>query len=732
MIESLSISKVATYGDQPEILTGLSKFNFIFGSNGTGKTTISRIIAETEGHKNCSVNWAGGMRLKALVYNCDFVDAYFKQATEIKGVFTLGKENIETLTKISNEKSALEGLEKQIRDLQTILDGKDGVNGKNGELKTLEENLKNKCWAQKQKHDYKLKGAFEGYRNSADRFKSKVIQELESNTAKLVPLTDLEKRAETIFGEIPSRERIVSRINITSLMEYETHPILSKRVLGKADVDIAGMIKKLGNSDWVRQGRQFYKENADICPFCQQETSDAFAKSLAEYFDETFELDSKTISDLEMNYKSVVSGLQQKIADIISTPSRFLNIEKLKLEKQLLDSKIDGNLQKLTSKIKEPSQHVELDSTDDVIKTIDKLIDEANTSTAQHNSTVDNITQERETLTEQVWKFILEELKIDLANYMNTKSELNSTIASLNEQISTKKTEKNQKVQEIRNLEKQTTSIQPTIDGINKLLRSFGFHGFSLAPAENEQYYKLIRADGRDATITLSEGERTFVTFLYFYHLLKGSDSEIGITDNRVVVFDDPVSSLDSEILFIVSSLIRELFEEVKHGNGHIKQIFVLTHNVYFHKEVSYNMTKQTSFWIVRKSPEFSTIKPYKDNPIKTSYELLWTEVKNRSKTNQIILQNVLRRILEQYFKIWAGINLGDIHEKFEGQSKLICKSLVSWIHDGSHSIPDDIYVSSDDASIDIYLSVFKEIFEKTKHIAHYKMMMGENFEEED
>lgn len=127
-------------------------------------------------------------------------------------------------------------------------------------------------------------------------------------------------------------------------------------------------------------------------------------------------------------------------------------------------------------------------------------------------------------------------------------------------------------------MEKQTTSIQPTIDGINTLLSSFGFKGFALAKAATGSSYKLIRSDGSDAKATLSEGEKTFVTFLYFYHLLKGSDSESGMTTDRIVVFDDPVSSLDSDILFIVSSLIKGLFDEARTGTGYIKQIFVLTH----------------------------------------------------------------------------------------------------------------------------------------------------------
>ena len=447
-------------------------------------------------------------------------------------------------------------------------------------------------------------------------------------------------------------------------------------------------------------------------------------------------MDSKAIDDLELNYKSETARLHQKIAEIISKPSRFLNVEKLRLEKQLLDSTIAGNLQKLADKKKEPSQFVELDTIANTITEINVLIDEANAYITQHNTAVDNITEERQILTAQVWRFLLEELKADLSDYKKTKSNLDSAIASLNTQISTKTMEKNQKIQEIRKLEKQITSIQPTIDAINALLKDFGFSGFSLAPAEGGPYYKLTREDGTDAKATLSEGERSFVTFLYFYHLLKGSHSESGATDNRVVVFDDPVSSLDSDILFIVSSLIRELFDDIWSDKGYIKQIFVLTHNVYFHKEVSYKpkgkkwaLFKPT-FWIVRKDSLLSTIKPYEDNPIKTSYELLWQDVKARS-TSNLTIQNTLRRILENYFKILGGINLDDVCERFEGKNKLLCRSLLSWLHDGSHSVHDDLYVSNGDATVETYLRIFKEIFDKSNHIAHYKMMMGEDFEEE-
>ena len=168
-----------------------------------------------------------------------------------------------------------------------------------------------------------------------------------------------------------------------------------------------------------------------------------------------------------------------------------------------------------------------------------------------------------------------------------------------------------------------------------------------------------MRSNGDDAQETLSEGEKTFVTFLYFYYLQKGSNTGVGISEDRVVVFDDPVSSLDSDVLFIVSHLIKDLYQK-----SQIKQIFVLTHNIYFHKEVTFykkrsdkKALKDETFWIIKKHNNHSVVNKNNDNPIKSSYELLWNEIRDRDqKFSSQMIQNVMRRIIENYFKIFRSI----------------------------------------------------------------------------
>jgi len=250
-----------------------------------------------------------------------------------------------------------------------------------------------------------------------------------------------------------------------------------------------------------------------------------------------------------------------------------------------------------------------------------------------------------------------------------------------------------------------------------------------LSEASEKGFYKIVREDLSEVKETLSEGEYTFITFLYFFQLLKGSLKDSGISKDTVVVFDDPISSLDSNVLFVVSNLIKEVIQDCKQSKNGIKQVFVLTHNIYFHKEVTSRFGKDKdkwrieTFWIVRKLGNKSNIIKHEGNPIKTTYELLWRELDILEEINKATIFNTLRRILEYYFKIIGGLDYEKCINDFDGEEKIICKSLVSWINDGSHFINDDLVVYVESESIEKYLNVFNTIFKCMGHESHYNMM---------
>jgi wobble nucleotide-excising tRNase len=189
-------------------------------------------------------------------------------------------------------------------------------------------------------------------------------------------------------------------------------------------------------------------------------------------------------------------------------------------------------------------------------------------------------------------------------------------------------------------------------------------------------------------------------------------------------------------VLFIVSSLLKEISKLIRKNEGNIKQLIVLTHNVYFHKEASFIDGKprednDTFYWFLRRDNNISSIQSFgKKNPIQNSYELLWRELKNWKESENkdlscMTIQNTMRRIIENYFKILCKKGDDRLIESFQDKGEQeICRSLICWINDGSHCIPDDLFVEHQESTIDKYFEVFKKIFVQMKHPEHYEAMM--------
>ncbi|MBS0905540.1 AAA family ATPase [Pantoea dispersa] len=735
MIESISLSNIATYQPDKSEVINLKKVNFIYGANGAGKTTISRLIEKPSLSIDSSITWLNNTPVPAMIYNNDFITANFSESKEFQGVFTLGKAEKVQLDRLKELKDERKRHEQLRAKLIISLDGEDGKSGKNAELISLEAKLVERCWEQKVKHDKYFKGAFTGSRNNKEAFKAKVLKEHENNKYTLVDLVDLKTRATVLYGDQPSKIDLVSTLDLSRLIAFEKNPILVKKVVGKDDVSISAIIQRLGNSDWVRQGMRFIEHTDEQCPFCQQTLPHDFEKELTDYFDETFEADSKAVSALRNNYFQIAEDLLAQAYVLLALDCKELDKEKLNPKIQALDAVVLVNKSRMDNKVTTPSTEVFLEGLEDIQADIAAIINAANAKISEQNRLVASFTSEQIRLTGEVWKYIVDaELKNTLADYTTEKNKLQKSISGIT--LSRDKATKsiNATDVDIDKIEAELTSVKPTVIAINRILKNFGFLSFSLDPACIDNSYRIIRADGKDAKQTLSEGEKTFVTFLYFYHLLRGSITTSGIATDRIVIIDDPVSSLDSDVLFIVSSLIKELFAEVRKSDSHLKQVVVLTHNVHFHKEVTYDQRRKTNtsladetFWIVRKPNEYSVIEFHSSNPIRNSYQLLWAELK-RTPVPVLTLQNTMRRILENYFKILGGVDTYHLVDKFEGIEKIQCQSLMSWVNDGSHYAPDELYVAISDNMAANYLKIFFKIFKAAKHDAHYKMMMGDSY----
>jgi DNA repair exonuclease SbcCD ATPase subunit len=199
MITKIEICNTATFGTMTTSINDLKKLNFFFGANGTGKTTISKVIADPSLFPECNLTWEEGIAKETLVYNLDFVMRNFDQ--KIPGVFTLGEQEVDASEKIANAKTDLDKLNGEIKALINTLQGDNGNGGKKDELSQLETTYAERFWSAKQRHEKKLAGGLRGYMGSKKDFKDKVLNESISNKAELRPLEELETKAATVFSD---------------------------------------------------------------------------------------------------------------------------------------------------------------------------------------------------------------------------------------------------------------------------------------------------------------------------------------------------------------------------------------------------------------------------------------------------------------------------------------------------------------------------------------------------
>lgn len=613
-ISQIVLKNAATFDENGASFENLNSINFIYGANGSGKTTTSSFLknlAENgieDKFANSKIEWHNSEILKIEVYNKQFKEEQFRNS-QVKGIFTLGKKTNENLENIESKKESIN------KEKEKKIKNEESLQNLTLEKEKEEEDFTNSCWEKLyKKNEEDFKEILEGFKRK-EKFKEKILKEFENdehNKSEIVRLEELKENIKIVFSKNQT-ELVPLECNLTDFDSIENHSIWEQKVVGSGDVAIADLIKKLSNEDWVAWGREYIKDNS-ICPFCQKETiTEEFKKQLELYFDTNYQESIETIKKMKENYTNKTAEVLERLDKIVETEQKNqqtkLNTEIFKRIIETLKNKINGNRQKMLDKSKEMSRNFKLDSNKNEIDAIKDLIKKANEQIANYNEMIKDIKKQKKSCKEQTWKFLVNEFKSDIQEYNKKYCGLEKGIDNLEKAISENQEEVKKLENEIKELEKNMVSIKPIVNEINTLLKGYGFTNFGLACTEDEKFYRIQREDGQLVGETLSEGEVTFITFLYYYHLAKGSLKENDISKNKVLVIDDPISSLDSNILFMVSVLVKDLMKETMEEKTNIKQIIILTHNTYFYKEITLEYDLKCyqgkySFWIIRKDNE--------------------------------------------------------------------------------------------------------------------------------
>lgn len=741
--------------------------NLFFGRNGAGKSSIAYALESGEG-----LQWKPGEsadNYDMLVYNQDFIDENFESFDNLQGVFTVDKVNIE----IQKQIDAL-GTEKiQVSD--EIAKLIDAGNKKKAVKESLLSQLQNECWGK----SADIRAGFDatqGGRKRKNTFTEKILDTTpaEHDLDDLKALYDVAYDANSqAYGLFKKSADAFGRYDLSGA------DLMGRPIISSSDTTFAVFMRTLGATDWVKNGHAHYVKNADgKCPFCQQKLPENFEDDIASCFDEQYQNDQSALAEFQSAYK----GWTQSILDVfegnLTNVFPKLDIEPFREKLTHLQTVITANLRQIEKKIDKPALEVELDDVKTLIAEIDTMIDGFNKQITANNTVVNSKKTKKKECEDALWEYLAKMFEKEIKDYRDGLKAVEKELSDLGSQYKKKKERAGQIQTEIDRLRDQTINTNKAIDNINKLLKDSGFQGFSLQEKKDQQdVYEVIRENGEVAK-KLSEGERNFIAFLYFYQLVKGSgragsaaiitydgqqQTMQNVADRRdkIVVIDDPVSSMDSNTLFIVSSLVHEMIEVCNNNvnyaerimdGTYIKQIFIFTHNAYFHREISYNQVaryESVSFFMIRKSDNISEIEecinrpkskledPTNRNPVQNSYAALWEEYMALNST--IPLLNVIRRILDYYFIQLCGYKENNVRKTILEEKKdefveeddkgrkdytklHLATAMLSYIG-YAESFVDGFNLVEDCNDAEQYKKVLEMIFDKLGQKQHYDMM---------
>lgn len=780
----------ATYHDQVVDATAI---NFFYGRNGSGKSTLTKAIKEgseveliphpdgtfTEGYhaSDNPLDYANGgtpPSYTTLIYDTNFVKKNLVDNPTMPGVFTITEKKAEIKKSIDQKESEIKEIKKSVK----VEKEKGDVIA--GQRKKYEDDFKKKITTEivtPTKNRYPL---CDTKMKTAD----KAIKETQAAAKDLQdphPYTDEEIKIfyDTAFAEQQDRyEHLFEPKRPYKYKEYEEDELWETSIVSHSQTELAVFYQQLNNLRWVKEGHdKFAHMTGGRCPYCHQElkpSQEDFEEEFAKCFDQTYTTLENRLKALSESYRSAVQSIFGPMANNIKSSFPDVKTSQLRDKLEVLRAAVLENTTEIDRKLKDPSIKIQLKPIDSEIEEVVKVIQSLNEAIKKNNDIVEGGDKKKKECASMVRQQLackirtaLVEQKEKLAQYdADAKVFYDKAIEIGKEAIKLQ--------EEIDELRKDTAGVEAVAGKINDYLAQSGFTGFKLVPAREQGDYRVVREGHEDEEIFdlgLSEGERNFLAFLYFYFIVDGTLSLEYASRPKIVVIDDPVSSMDSSALFLVSSMVRKLVQACHHYNEpsekadepmNIAQIFVLTHNVFFHKNISLDQDtddryKRVVFNLIHKDGNNnSTVIPcirerkaaagtFKENynPVQNSYTTLWIEYLEVTSEESVL--NVIRRILEYYFIQLCGNNGMDlrkaIFETDEGKKKFIhinpstgkpdnrdfdvADMMLQYLNEAPSVTDDGLnYVKGGCADPNVYRRVFKKIFKCMGQISHYDMMI--------
>ncbi|MFH0023382.1 AAA family ATPase [Pseudomonas atacamensis] len=723
MIKTISLKGVTSYPDDKSVILGpLKRINLVYGLNGSGKSTVGDYLQDLTGnrYRMCQIDSAIKQD-QVFVYNQKFIEKNFHQESH-PGIFTLNEDNIESKENIEKLQQSLETASKEIDRIKTK------------QLEISEANTKSvtaykdALWEirlELEKSD--LSTCFKGQRQK-EAFKD----QLEKTPLPSSPIRTKEELAEAIKSLSSSGTQPIPSLPDLSFegVPLENDSILAKIITPSGDSYLADLIQKLGNSDWVKKALPFLDHSENACPLCQRELPHDFQRDVKSLFDETYNQEVAKVVLLREKYIKSADALELELESLTYTSSAIQSEAAFIKAKGELKRLITINRTRLAEKEESVSKSLSLESTAAVMAELNAAIKAQKTKDDEHNLRLSRKDQLFAQVTAEVWQLMrLQAEKIFIQHKENTKKYLKA-FADLDAKKKTLSDQKDRDFALIAEHQSKMTNVEEAVKKIDAAIASIGITGFNLRKVDGEgTSYRLVRGNNSgDVYRSLSEGEKTLITFLYFLELCAGSvdaDKPV-VASDRIIVIDDPISSLSHNYVYEVAA---HIYHRVLCSTVGFKQVIVLTHNLFFFHELLKNapkgVTKKYACFRVSKSTH-SSIAELGHEEIKNDYETYWQVVRDAqdSKVHAAVLPNMMRNILEHYFgfihKNDDLLNALEVLEREDHEFKPLYRYINRQSHGGAINVTD-----FGGWSADKMIEKFEGVFAKSGYPEHYAVMMG-------
>ena len=677
--------------------TDFARFNVIYGGNGSGKSTLAALLAEL-----AKGDWSGGAILtvkddsqhvrdirsqdealakRLCVFDADYIQNNLKfDSGETKSLLYLGEESIgnqkrrEELDKTIYEatSSTIPQLDKQLQNA------------------TKERNNLGKIGADKVSK--KLQGVddrYDGRRYKRPEFIKALDDALQSPSRDMSDF-DVDQQIKRITS--PTTDRITELSNLSiPLTDIATQVsrVLARTVTSEAIETLKGNHQAAA---WVQEGMQLHNAG-DRCLFCDSLYTEERVDRLNRHFDESLKRVQQTIDTIdtqlighENQCEQFVKGLEPpKSLDEVRTKSWLDHTEAIRGLIAAVKEHLEFLRQQLARKQGELFRSLTLEeSSTNSAPSGNVDVEPLNVIIREHNNDIDNYDQLKTQVCSDIVQYYVEQVREDYVASKGAVQEVESKLNTTQEQLEANKAE----LQRLKNSQQNHAHFAQLLT--TDLHRYFGRDELTFELSDDNGY--VIQRNGEKAE-HLSEGEQRSIALLYFLRDIESNGANLR---ERIVVFDDPVSSVDDGAATGAFAYIWDKCVGLK--NKGVAQLFVLTHNFDFFRrwinglDSTFKSKKKQDEYSIRElrasssrnAEDGQTRVPYFvlwDDParyaqLRSEYHyLFWRTAKELASSNNpntgvidsydaAILPNVCRRLLEGFLSFRYPQHIGNFRNQ--------------------------------------------------------------------